>query len=247
MKLAGLALAAALATTVHAIPIPSHTKAADQTLCGQWDLTISSPYTLYNNLWNLAAGKGSQCTLLSNSWDSGISWKTSWSWTYNKDSVKSYANAVTSVNEKKLKDINNLDSVWSWSYTGDDIIADVAYDMFTAPSTSAANQYEVMIWLASFGGAAPISDTGRPIATPEIAGKAWYLYKGHNGDTTVFSFVAPTHLTDFSANIMKFLRHLVEHQGVPDDQVLKPIGAGTETFTGSNAVFSTSKYNMILS
>ena len=50
-----------------------------------------------------------------------------------------------------------METSWSWSYTGSDIVADVSYDMFTSSTAGGSNEYEIMIWLAAIGGAGPIS------------------------------------------------------------------------------------------
>lgn len=104
-----------------------------------------------------------------------------------------------------------------------------------------------MIWLAALGGAGPISSTGSPVATVTIDGVSWKLYKGPNGSTTVFSFVASSQVTSFSGNIKDFLTYLVSSQGLPSSQILQNIGAGTEPFTGSNAVFKTTAYSLTIS
>ena len=71
--------------------------------------------------------------------------------------VKSYPNAVVSLDSKPLSQISSMQSSWSWSYTGSSIVADVSYDMFTSSSAGGSNEYEIMIWLAALGGAGPIS------------------------------------------------------------------------------------------
>ena len=100
-----------------------------------------------------------------------------------------------------------------------------------------------MIWLAALGGAGPISSTGSPIATPTIGGTTFKLYKGPNGSTTVFSFVAETEQTNYSGNLMNFFDYLTANQGVSTSQYLQSIGAGTEPFTGSNAVLTVTGYS----
>lgn len=104
--------------------------------------------------------------------------------------------------------------------------------MWLAPSVGADNDYEIMIWLAAYGGAGPISSTGSPIATPTIAGHTWNLYSGPNGDTTVFSFVSPTHIGDFDGDLQLFFKYLTTSQGVSSSQVVTAIQAGTEPFSG---------------
>ena len=91
-----------------------------------------------------------------------------------------------------------------------------------------------MIWLGSYGGAGPISKTGSPIATPTIAGHQWKLYSGPNGDTTVFSFVAPSNLGNFDADLKLFLTYLTTSQGVSTSQVVTSLQAGTEPFSGGS-------------
>lgn len=118
-------------------------------------------------------------------------------------------------------------------YTGSSLVADVSYDLWLAPSVGANNAYEIMVWLGSYGGAGPISSTGStPIATPTIAGTKWNLFKGPNGDTTVFSFVAPSNIASFSGDLKAFFTYLVSSQGVSSSYVVTSLQAGTEPFTG---------------
>jgi xyloglucan-specific endo-beta-1,4-glucanase len=99
-----------------------------------------------------------------------------------------------------------------------------------------------MIWLGAYGGAGPISSSGSPVATVSLAGSSWRLYKGVNGQMTVFSFVATSTVANFNADLMLFVKYLTNSQGLPTSQILQSIGAGTEPFTGSNAKFTTNAY-----
>lgn len=130
------------------------------------------------------------------------------------------------------------------SYSGDSIVADVSYDAFisSSDSTSAAHNYEVMIWLAALGGAEPIG-YGTPVASPTIDGVTWNLYEGPN-TWTVFSFVATSEVTDFSGDVMNFFNYLIDNFGVPSDYYLQVIQAGTEAFTGSDAWFTVSPFTL---
>jgi xyloglucan-specific endo-beta-1,4-glucanase len=118
--------------------------------------------------------------------------------------------------------------------------------MFTSSSASGSNEYEIMIWLAALGGAGPISSTGSPVATPTISGVSFKLYKGANGSTTVYSFVAASETTSFSGDLLAFYTYLESSFSFPSSQYLLSIGAGTEPFTGSGAVFSTSAYKCVV-
>lgn len=131
-----------------------------------------------------------------------------------------------------------------YSYTGSSIVADVSYDLWLAPTSGGTNKYEIMVWLAAYGGAGPISSTGSALATVTIAGSSWKLYSGPNGDTTVFSFVATSTITSFSGDLNLFFKYLVSNQGVSNSMYITSLQAGTEPFTGSNAVFTTSAYTI---
>ena len=104
--------------------------------------------------------------------------------------------------------------------------------MWLAPSASSDNDYEIMVWLAAYGGAGPISSTGSAVATPTIGGSTYDLYKGTNGDTTVFSFVASSHLGNYEGDLLDFFTYLTTYEGVSSSQVVTAIQAGTEPFDG---------------
>ncbi|ORY55263.1 cell 12a endoglucanase [Pseudomassariella vexata] len=229
-----------------ALASPTRTLEARSTqICGQWDSVATGTYTVYQDLWGESyADSGSQCTTVESLSGNTLAWSTSWTWSGGSTSVKSFANTVTTVSQKAISSISSMPSKWSWSYTGSSIVADVAYDLFTGSSASGSAEYEVMIWLAAIGGAGPISSTGSTIATPTIAGTTWNLYSGPNGDMTVFSFVAPSQVTSFDGDIMDFVNYLIQSQGMSSSQILQSIGAGTEPFTGSDAVFTTSAFSL---
>lgn len=67
-----------------------------------------------------------------------------------------------------------------------------------------------------------------------------------NAQMTVFSFVATSQQTNYSGDLNDFLKYLVSSQGYPNSQCVYSIGAGTEPFVGSNAVFSTTGYSVSL-
>lgn len=118
--------------------------------------------------------------------------------------------------------------------------------MFTAASASGTTEYEIMVWLDALGGAGPISSTGSTIATPTIGSHTWDLYSGPNGDTTVYSFVATSAIEDFSGDLKAFFTYLIDYEGFSSSQYINTIEAGTEPFTGSDAVFTTSAYSVVI-
>ncbi|PYH36630.1 putative endoglucanase [Aspergillus vadensis CBS 113365] len=214
--------------------------------CGQWDTATAGDFILYNDLWGEDnASSGSQCTGVDSSSGSEIAWHTSWSWEGGSSDVKSYANAALQFTGTQLSSISSIPSTWKWTYSGSDIVADVAYDMFLGSTADASSdEYEIMVWLAALGGAGPISSTGSTIATPTINGVTWDLYTGPNGDTTVYSFVAQSTTEDFSGDLNDFFTYLVDNEGVSDSLYLTTLEAGTEPFTGSNAELKVSEYSV---
>ncbi|KAJ4376005.1 hypothetical protein N0V83_001285 [Neocucurbitaria cava] len=235
-----------MAVVALATPTPVAIEKRATTMCGSFKTLATHGYTVYQNNWGAAsATSGSQCTTL-NSVSSALSfsWSTSWTWAEGKNSVKSYSNIALEHVNKKLSDIKTIPSTWAWKYTGSKLVADVAYDMWLAPCVGCANTYEVMVWLGIYGGAFPISSSGKAIASHTIAGTTWKLFKGYHKDTTVFSFVAPSNINSFDADIKLFFNYLTETQGVSNSHVVTGLQAGTEPFTGSNAVFTTSKYTL---
>jgi xyloglucan-specific endo-beta-1,4-glucanase len=128
------------------------------------------------------------------------------------------------------------------SYSGSNIVADVAYDMFLSSSPGGSHSYEIMVWLAALGGAAPIS-TSTPIVTPSINGVKWTLHSGPNGNMHVYSFVAPSTMKSFSGDMLQFFKYLESSHGLSSSLYLVDVQAGTEPFSGSNAVLTVSDYS----
>ncbi|EME47572.1 glycoside hydrolase family 12 protein [Dothistroma septosporum NZE10] len=247
MKLS-VALASALAALAIASPTPILKRAEN---CEQYGSVQTGDYTVYNDLWGEAqATSGSQCFSIAGLSGGVLSWATTWSWK-GGSSVKSYANAALkslTTSPKQLSSISSIESKWSWTNKGSDVVADVAYDLFTSSSAGGDEEFEIMIWLAALGGAGPISSAygadGKPtaIATTTIAGTNWSLYKGPNGQMTVYSFVASSAVNDFSGDLGDFFDYLVAKQGFSSSQYLISAGAGTEAFSGSEVTFTTSAY-----
>ncbi|KAF3941967.1 Endoglucanase-1 [Dactylella cylindrospora] len=218
--------------------------------CGQWDLRETDAFILYNNLWGMgSATSGSQCTGLDYASGNTIRWHTSWSWQGGQYNVKSYANANLKFTPRRLSAVSSIPTTLQFSYTGTSgMVANVAYDMFTA-STSGSNtpEYEIMVWVGAYGGAGPISSTGSTIATIAIDGVSWNLYKGPNGQMTVFSFVATNApVTNWSGDLNNFIKYLTSSQGLPNTQYLNTIQTGTEPFVGTNARFTVTNYSVVI-
>ncbi|KAL2062840.1 hypothetical protein VTL71DRAFT_5912 [Oculimacula yallundae] len=252
MKLSTSLVSAFLTATVLATPTPVAIEKRATTLTGAWGSVVTGGFTIYHNNWGAGqATSGSQTTIFNSLSAAGsVAWSTSWSWAGGPNQVKSYSNVALEKVNKKLSEVSSIQSTWSWSYTGTDMVSDVAYDLWLAPTADAKNQYEIMIWLGTYGGAGPISSkynaAGKPdpIATATILGTKWNVFKGPNGDVTVFSFIAPSNQEKFSGDLNLFFKYLTTSQGVSTSAVITSLQSGTEPFTGSNAVFTTTDYTI---
>jgi xyloglucan-specific endo-beta-1,4-glucanase len=215
--------------------------------CGQWDNQNTGRYIVYNNLWNMKnATSGSQCTGVDSISTSGdtIAWHSSFSWAGKPAEVKSYANAARVFTPVPLTSVSSIPSTVKYSYTASGSpIMDISYDLFTSSTSGGKNEYEIMIWLAALNGAGPISSTGKAIATVTIGGVSFKLYKGPNGSTTVYSFVASKTTTSFSADLKLFFSYLAANQGFPTSQYLNVVEFGTEPFVVSNVKLTVSSYS----
>jgi hypothetical protein len=152
MKTTTLTTTSLLTTLTLAAPTRTLQSRAATSQCAQYAETTSGDYTFNNDLWGEANGSGSQCYTIDS--DSPLAWTSTWSWSGGQNDVKSYANAVyNGYTATQLSGISSIPSKWEWSYTGDSLVADVSYDLFTSSSAGGSNEYEIMVWLAALGGA----------------------------------------------------------------------------------------------
>ncbi|CAG8925613.1 unnamed protein product [Penicillium salamii] len=239
-------LSLALAATGSAASLPTKTLARRADFCDQWGSVTTGSYIVYNNLWGQSYDtSGKQCTGVDSLNGNDIAWHTSWSWSGASTQVKSYANVALNFSARKLSAVKSIKSNFNWSNSNNNVVADVAYDLFTSSTADGDEEYEIMIWLAALGGAGPISSTGSAIATTNINGVNWKLYSGPNGQMTVYSFVAESTVTDFSGDLLKFFTYLEQNQGLSSNQYLTHVQAGTEPFTGS-ADLKVSSYSAVV-
>jgi xyloglucan-specific endo-beta-1,4-glucanase len=216
--------------------------------CDQWGTATAGNFIVYNDLWGMSyATSGSQCTGVDSASGNTIAWHTAYSWAGASSQVKSYANAALQFTPEKISSISSIPTSLTYTYTwakGHKPVADVSFDLFTSSTSGGTNEYEIMIWLAALNGAGPISSTGSAVATTAVGGVYFQLYKGTNGDTTVYSFVAKKTTTSFSADLMDFFTYLSDNEGFPTSQYLNVLEFGTEPFTGTDITMKVSSYTV---
>ncbi|KAI0741379.1 endocellulase [Daedaleopsis nitida] len=225
--------------------------AGAQTITGQYDCLSAGSYTLCQNLWGESAGVGAQNTTLISTSGNTVSWRTQWTWQNGPNNVKSYANVNhNTAKGVQLSAVTSAPTVWQWSEAeSSGIRADISYDIWTGvqPSgnpASSASSYEIMIWLAGKGGVQPVGS--RIVTGVSLAGHTWTLWRGPNANWQVLSFVSANgDIKDFNADLKVFFDYLVQHQGISASQYIQAIQAGTEPFTGS-ANLLTSSYSVAI-
>lgn len=70
-----------LASAATALSLPSSSLQKRAEICGQYESVESGPYIVYNNLWNMDAAEGEQCTGVDSDNGTALAWHTNWSWT----------------------------------------------------------------------------------------------------------------------------------------------------------------------
>ncbi|PTB72726.1 glycoside hydrolase family 12 protein [Trichoderma longibrachiatum ATCC 18648] len=198
---------------IHVLPalIPA---ALAQTSCDQYAVFTGSDYIVSNNLWGQSAGSGFGC-VTAESLSGSASWHADWQWSGGQNNVKSYQNSQIPIPQKRtVNSISSMPTTASWSYTGSDIRANVAYDLFTAANpnhVTYSGDYELMI--------------------------CWTLYYGYNGAMQVYSFVAQTNTTSYSGDVKNFFNYLRDNKGYnAAGQYVLSYQFGTEPFTGSGTL-----------
>jgi xyloglucan-specific endo-beta-1,4-glucanase len=151
------------------------------------------------------------------------------------------------------------------------LMANVALDMFADNNTTAAQSaqqasYEIMIWLATFGGSTPLGyANGTVCCTQTLNGitlsvdvnhntrclhlhTASLLYRGTNvRNHTTYSWLAQSNVLDFIIDFNPLLRTLTRNNLVPLDVRLGLVEFGSETFHSTkNITFSASNFTMDL-
>ncbi|EEY65340.1 cell 12A endoglucanase, putative [Phytophthora infestans T30-4] len=213
-------------------------------LCGEQNKTETDNYILYNNLWGAFDDpRGHQCRGLDSVNDSTIAWHTSFTWNGTAWQVKSFANAALKFDHVPIANVTSIPSVieFNFDYEGK-LVANVAFDMFTASTLGGTAEYEVMVWLQAIGGAGPLSNTEKPIKEVSIGGVNFSLIHGMNGNMTVFSYVAANTINSFSTDFKQFFNELPAINTIAPDQYLINVQAGTEPFVG-NGTLTVTKYS----
>jgi hypothetical protein len=221
-------------------------------ICDDGGSIIMGSYWLNSNLWGAQTGTGSQCLWDTSSGDTSIAWGTSWDWTGQTDSVKSYDCAVLGWHwgwkfpdtglPIRLSDHRSVHTSWSFDLTQTTPGGiNISYDIWLSADPHLGDQnadHEIMIWLYHDGGVSPI---GAKQTTTMIAGADWDLWEGSlpSCGWPVHSFVRTANTNSSSFDLSDFFDYLIS-RGLSDSQYLISVEAGTEVFTGAGRLDITS-------
>ncbi|EMD96857.1 glycoside hydrolase family 12 protein [Bipolaris maydis ATCC 48331] len=215
-----------------------------QDACKLYNYYSSNGYEILNNLWGEgSATSGAQCTYVDSVTDAGTKWHSNWTWVGAPNNVKSYVYAGRLFTKKPVSQFTNLQTEANWAYDTTNIRCNVAYDLFTAQDvnhTTSSGDYELMIWLARYD----VYPIGSSQGMVTIGGRTWELFYGLNGAMKVYSFVAPSPIPNFTADVKDFFAYLTENKDYPaSTQNLITYQFGSEAFTGGPATFSVNKWS----
>jgi hypothetical protein len=221
--------------------------------CTAYGTITQGKYWINNNVWGQNSGSGWQCIWDTSTSGNTIGWGTSWSWSGQSNSVKSYASSVLGWHwgwknsntglPIQLSANRSVNTGWNYRVTQNGAVTmNVAYDLWlhtiSNPSYNNNPTDEVMIWLYRSGGAGPV---GTRQATVSIGGTNWDLYRGNIG-WNVFSFVRTTNTSSSTLNLRDFLSNLVSRGWMSNSKYLTSVEAGTEVFIGTGQLDTNSYY-----
>lgn len=249
---AAVAMAALCGVTLYAFDTSSESAQAAGG-CGAFESIEMGKYWINNNTWGADSGSGWSCA-----WDSyrsgdTIGWGTAYEWSGKADAVKSFTSSVLGWHwgwkaagtglPVRLADRTPVRTEWDYKVTeSTESVYNVAYDLWLHDTARtdwrSTPKHEVMVWLASEGGASPL---GTKQATVTMAGASWDLYVGDIG-WNVYSFVRTENTTSADLDLDQFLQELVRRGLVESTDYLSSVQAGTEVFTG-RAQLDTTAYS----
>jgi Glycosyl hydrolase family 12 len=202
-------------------------------------------YWLFNNLWGAQTGSGSQSIWDVSANDSAIAWGTSWDWTGEPNSVKSYASTVLGWHwgwkltdtglPVPLSDHKLIHTSWDYQLNQTNPgKLNVSYDIWLSPNPHLGNENaseEIMIWLARYGDMLPLGSKQTEVI---LDGITWELWNGSHPEYgwPVYSFVRSPNAIAQALNLTDFFDYLVP-SGLSRSFYLISIEAGVEVCTGA--------------
>ncbi|MFD7699295.1 cellulose binding domain-containing protein [Streptomyces caelestis] len=204
---------------------------ADTTICEQYgSTTVQGRYVVQNNRWGTSA---TQCVTAT---DTGFRLTRADGSVPTNGAPKSYPSVFNGCHytncspgtalPARISGISSAPSSISYGYVND-AVYNASYDIWLDPTprTDGVNRTEIMIWLNKVG---PIQPIGSQVGTATVAGRTWQVWSGGNGTNDVLSFVAPSAISNWSFDVMDFVRETVARGMARNDWYLTSVQAGFE-------------------
>ena len=220
-------------------------------ICKNGAFLVQGKYYLYNNFWGANTGSGSQCLWSSSSDPLHIAWGTSWNWTGQKNTIKSFAAIVWGWHwgwkiadtglPIQLTSLRSLRSAWSFNLTHTILGGtNVTYDIWLSESPHPDEENptgEVMVWLYNTGDISPIGSKQTQVI---IEGVEWSLWKGPHpvSGWPVYSFIRTNNVRTETLELTNFFQYLTS-VGLSYSDYLLSVEAGAEIFTGEGKLDTT--------
>lgn len=200
--------------------------------CDQWgNWTDPEGYTVYNNIWG--SGAGTQCI----SADSGSSWTVTADHP-DTGGVKSYPNAKWVVGET-IAELDRLTTTYDVTVPNAGAY-NTAYDVWDSDYGN-----EIMLWVNWYG---PVGPLGSQVATVDLGGHSWTVYRGSNGNNNVYSFLRQGNSTQGTIDILPILDWITQQGWMSQSEVIGDVQLGYEiTSSAGGLTFRTNRFGVTAS
>ena len=171
-----------------------------------------------------------------------VKWKTTWSWSATPEGAKAFPHLAQKLHPIKLNGWHDVLSEWEWSIspTAD---ADVLYKLATTETVDGPIKNIVNIVVGQYGN----HKYGKEIVNSVKYHKHHFQLFEHSADVSTYTFVISEpaeRQSSFRGNLLWFVKYLVEHEKLSDEQYLLDLKAGVETHGGKDCTFKTTYFRV---
>jgi xyloglucan-specific endo-beta-1,4-glucanase len=212
---------------------------ASPALCGIGD-TIQAGDFYLRNYW-AEGSEGSQCTTLVSAEGSKLSWNAKWSWPSSTPGGSSMVSLILPPGVTQISSFKSIPISWLWSYKhAKGTTANVGYDIFGFGNGPTATNWQLLIWLGSYG----MQPSGSKFGTVNLGHVTFDVYTDEILKVKTHFFVARSPQTDFTGDLLDFFNYCVDNLGIDKDYNVYNVQGGTKVYQGLQATFSSSRFSL---
>lgn len=228
--------------TVFALPTLANAATCSTAYCS---LDLNSTIWIHNNVWGSDSSPPGWSESITTNGSSSFRIDFNWPAGANNNGVKAYPSAILGWNwgwrfqgtglPTQLSANSNINTSYAYTANFGGGTGNVAYDIWLHTQSNPQSETpsdEIMIWVNSSGGAGPL---GSVIATVNIDGATWQLYRGTN-TWQVWSFIRTSNSGSGSLNIKNFTDYLRNNWGLGASKYVTSVQFGSEIFHGAGNV-----------